>query len=540
MVSATPRQKRLTLIACILGSATVFIDGTIVNVALADIRSDLDAGLATQQWVIEAYLLTLGSLLLIGGSLSDHLGRRRVFSFGTAAFGATSLLCAIAPSSEFLIGARALQGVAGAILVPGTLALIMSVFPEEERGRAIGSWTAWTGMATVIGPLAGGLLLGVGSWRWIFGISLIPVAATLFLIPRALPRELDAPAERGRLDFLGAVLCALGLAGLVFALIQQPTKGWDDPQVALSLVLAAVMLPGFVWHEHRTRSPMVPLSMFRARNFAVGNVATFFTYGGLSASTFLIVLFLQQIGGYSALEAGLVLMPVTIIMFLLSSRFGALADRIGPRALMGGGPLVAGAGLFLLVMADDDPTYLTELLPGVALFGLGLAITVAPLTATVLAAGKHHAGVASGVNNAVARVAGLIAIAVVGALMSAHFSGELDDAFATGSLAGPARSAVNDARARPLTDTVPGDLSRAEGAAARDVLRDASVSAFRFGIVISAVLTAAGGVVSALGIQNPRRRVDASECPGGAICGASQRVGAPEHAGAREPEPAPA
>jgi len=540
MASATPQQKRLTLIACILGSATVFIDGTIVNVALADIRSDLNAGLATQQWVVEAYLLTLGSLILIGGSLSDHLGRRRVFAFGTAAFGATSLLCAVAPNAEFLIAARALQGVAGAILVPGTLALIMSVFPEDERGRAIGTWTAWTGVATVIGPLAGGVLLGVGSWRWVFGISLIPVAATLFLIPRALPAELDQPSEPGRLDFLGAVLCALGLAGLVFALIQQPTKGWGDPQVAVSLVVAAVMLPAFVWHEHRTSSPMVPLSMFRVRNFAVGNVATFFTYAGLGAAIFLIVLYLQQIGGWSALGAGFVLLPVTVLMFLLSSRFGALADRIGPRPLMGAGPIVAGTGLLLLLRIDQDPSYVTELLPGVALFGLGLAMTVAPLTATVLAAGVQHAGVASGVNNAVARVAGLIAIAVVGAFMSAQFSTKLDDALATRSLDPRARAAVNDARSRPLTDTVPQDLAPPERAAARDVLRDSSESAFHLAIAIVALLTATGGVISAIGIENPRRRLAASECPGGAICGASRQVGAPEHVGARQAEPAPA
>jgi len=540
MASATPQQKRLTLIACILGSATVFIDGTIVNVALADIRSDLNAGLATQQWVVEAYLLTLGSLILIGGSLSDHLGRRRVFAFGTAAFGATSLLCAVAPNAEFLIAARALQGVAGAILVPGTLALIMSVFPEDERGRAIGTWTAWTGVATVIGPLAGGVLLGVGSWRWVFGISLIPVAATLFLIPRALPAELDQPSEPGRLDFLGAVLCALGLAGLVFALIQQPTKGWGDPQVAVSLVVAAVMLPAFVWHEHRTSSPMVPLSMFRVRNFAVGNVATFFTYAGLGAAIFLIVLYLQQIGGWSALGAGFVLLPVTVLMFLLSSRFGALADRIGPRPLMGAGPIVAGTGLLLLLRIDQDPSYVTELLPGVALFGLGLAMTVAPLTATVLAAGVQHAGVASGVNNAVARVAGLIAIAVVGAFMSAQFSTKLDDALATRSLDPRARAAVNDARSRPLTDTVPQDLAPPERAAARDVLRDSSESAFHLAIAIVALLTATGGVISAIGIENPRRRLAASECPGGAICGASRQVGAPEQVGARQAEPAPA
>jgi len=537
---ADARTKRLTIVACILGTSVVFLDGTVVNVALADIRSDLNAGLATQQWVVEAYLLTLGSLILIGGSLSDHLGRRRVFAFGTAAFGATSLLCAVAPNAEFLIAARALQGVAGAILVPGTLALIMSVFPEDERGRAIGTWTAWTGVATVIGPLAGGVLLGVGSWRWVFGISLIPVAATLFLIPRALPAELDQPSEPGRLDFLGAVLCALGLAGLVFALIQQPTKGWGDPQVAVSLVVAAVMLPAFVWHEHRTSSPMVPLSMFRVRNFAVGNVATFFTYAGLGAAIFLIVLYLQQIGGWSALGAGFVLLPVTVLMFLLSSRFGALADRIGPRPLMGAGPIVAGTGLLLLLRIDQDPSYVTELLPGVALFGLGLAMTVAPLTATVLAAGVQHAGVASGVNNAVARVAGLIAIAVVGAFMSAQFSTKLDDALATRSLDPRARAAVNDARSRPLTDTVPQDLAPPERAAARDVLRDSSESAFHLAIAIVALLTATGGVISAIGIENPRRRLAASECPGGAICGASRQVGAPEHVGARQAEPAPA
>jgi len=456
MASATPQQKRLTLIACILGSATVFIDGTIVNVALADIRSDLNAGLATQQWVVEAYLLTLGSLILIGGSLSDHLGRRRVFAFGTAAFGATSLLCAVAPNAEFLIAARALQGVAGAILVPGTLALIMSVFPEDERGRAIGTWTAWTGVATVIGPLAGGVLLGVGSWRWVFGISLIPVAATLFLIPRALPAELDQPSEPGRLDFLGAVLCALGLAGLVFALIQQPTKGWRDPQVAVSLVVAAVMLPAFVWHEHRTSSPMVPLSMFRVRNFAVGNVATFFTYAGLGAAIFLIVLYLQQIGGWSALGAGFVLLPVTVLMFLLSSRFGALADRIGPRPLMGAGPIVAGTGLLLLLRIDQDPSYVTELLPGVALFGLGLAMTVAPLTATVLAdVDERDAGIASAVNNAIARVAGLVAIAAIGAIVASQYDARLMEALGGTGEQPAVRAAVGALGSRPFAVEVP-------------------------------------------------------------------------------------
>jgi EmrB/QacA subfamily drug resistance transporter len=538
---ATPRQKQLTLVACILGSATVFIDGTIVNVALPAIRSDLNGGLAVQQWVVEAYLLTLGSLILLGGSLSDHLGRRRVFRFGTAAFGATSLLCAVAPSTGVLIAARALQGVAGAILVPGTLALIMSVFDESERGAAIGRWTAWTGVATVIGPLAGGVLIGIASWRWVFAVSLVPVAATLMLIPRAVPASMDEPAEAGPLDLFGALLCSLGLAGLVFGLIEQPNRGWGDPVVFVPLLASAVLLPAFLLHERRTASPMVPLVMFRIRNFAVGNVATFSTYAGLGVVTFLLVLFLQQISGYSALEAGLTLLPVTVIMFLLSRRFGALADRIGPRPLMGAGPIIAGAGVLWLTMLDADSTYLGGVLPGMVVFGLGLSMTVAPLTATVLAAGEEHAGVASGVNNAVARVAGLIAIAVIGAAVAGQFAAQLDDAQAKRSLAPAVSTVLDDARNRPLTDSVPSGLPPAQAQEAHGILRSSSVSAFRVGMGIAAFLTALGGVVSAIGIRTPRRAVAAADCPGGAICGASEQVGRePAPARRAQPEPVPA
>ncbi|HEY4278705.1 MAG TPA: MFS transporter, partial [Conexibacter sp.] len=324
--------KRWTLTACILGSAVVFLDGTVVNVALPLIAKDLNSGLSAQQWVVEAYMLTLGSLILIGGSLGDLLGRRRVFAAGVSGFGACSLLCAIAPTTELLIAARALQGVAGALLVPSTLALIMDTFSERERGAAIGSWTAWTGISTVVGPLGGGLLLEVVSWRWIFAVNVIPVALTLLLLRHAP----EGHRERGTpIDWIGATLCALGLAGPVIALIEQPGRGWGDPIVAAPIVIGIVLLAAFLWWERRAPAPMLRLEMFRIRNFSAGNLATFTLYGGLNISTLFLVLFLQQVGGYSPVAAGAATLPVTVIMFSLSKRFGGLADRYGPRRFMG-------------------------------------------------------------------------------------------------------------------------------------------------------------------------------------------------------------
>ena len=538
----TPRQKRLTLVACITGSAVVFIDSTVINVALPAIRADLDAGLAAQQWVVEGYLLTLASLILIGGSLSDLFGRRRIFALGTALFGITSLLCAIAPTEEALVAARVVQGAAGALLVPSTLATIMAVFPEDERGRAIGTWTAWSGVSTVIGPLAGGALVDIASWRWVFAIGLIPIAVTLYLVLRELPACMDArAATRPRVDWLGATLCALGLAGPVFALIEQPSRGWDDPLVFVPLVAGIVLLVLFVWQERRTPDPMLPLDLFRRHNFAVGNLSTFLIYGGLGAAMFFLVLFLQETAGYSAFEAGLALLPMTMILFALSSRVGALADRLGPRIFMGGGPIVGGAGLLLLVFVDKDADYLTQVLPGVSLFGLGLALTVAPLTATVLGdADQRHAGVASGVNNAIARVAGLFAIAVVGAIVSAQFVHEVDNRLGDRPLSPAARHAVEDARARPLTTSAADDAPPPARRVLRDTFENASVSAFRVGIGGSGVLVVLGGVISAIGIRNPRRKVAAAECPGGAICGASEDLAHDEPLPMPVQEPQPA
>ena len=519
------RQKRLTLVACILGSAIVFIDGTVVNVALPAIRRDLDAGLAEQQWIVEAYLLFLGSLILIGGSLSDLFGRRRVFALGTALFGVTSFLCAMAPNPELLIAARALQGIAGALLVPSTLATIVAVFPEDERGRAIGTWTAWSGVSTVIGPMAGGALIEVASWRWVFALNLIPVAATLYLIATAMPESLDEHEAHPHVDVLGAILCALGLAGPVFALIEQPRYGWSDPIVFLPLVAGLLFLAAFIVQERRSPKPMLPLGLFRRRNFAVANIATLVVYAGLGAALFFLTLFLQETAGYSALAAGVALLPLTLMLFFLSSRFGALADRYGPRFFMSAGPILGGAGLLLLMMVDREADYVTQVLPGVLVFGFGIAMTVAPLTATVLGdADEHQAGIASGVNNAVARVAGLLAIAAVGAVVSAQFVSALDSRVEGQSLSAPGQDAVAEAKKRPLAGDVPSSVPADERAELENDFEESSVSAFRVGVGISGVLVMLGGVASLVGIRNPRRKVAAAECPGGAICGASEEV----------------
>jgi EmrB/QacA subfamily drug resistance transporter len=283
------RTKRLTLIACILGSMVVFVDGTVINVALPSIRDDLDTGLAAQQWIVEAYLLTLSALLLVGGSLGDLLGRRRIFTAGLVGFGATSVLCALAPTAELLVAARALQGVAGALLVPSSLSVITSTFPADERGAAIGTWTAWAGIAAVIGPFGGGLLVDTASWRWIFAINVPLVLATLVLVRTAVRESVDTESSH-RIDVLGALLAGLGLAGPVFALIEQPTHGFTDPIVYLPALIGAALLVAFVLHERRSSYPMLPLGLFRSRNFAVGNAATLLVYAGLNAATFFVAI----------------------------------------------------------------------------------------------------------------------------------------------------------------------------------------------------------------------------------------------------------
>lgn len=511
----TERRKRLALVAAIMGSFVAGLDATAVNVALPAIRTDLGGGLAGQQWVSNAYLLALGSLILVGGSLGDLFGERRVFSIGVGGFGAVSLLCAIAPSIEFLIVCRAVQGAFGALLMPSALAVIVAAFPREERGGAIGSWTAWSGIATVVGPLAGGYLVDAVSWRLIFAVNIPFVVATLVLVSLAVPPRAPGIAH-ARVDWLGAALTFFGLAGPVLALIRQPVVGWGSPEVWGPGVGGLVLLGAFLAHERRTPTPMLPLGLFKRRNFAIGNLQTFAMYGGLGITFFLLVLFLQEVAGYSALGAGFALMPSTIVLFLLSKRMGRLADRFGPRLFMGLGPLTAAIGLALMLRLGAHVNYFTDLLPALLVFSLGLASTVAPLTAAVLSdADESNAGIASGVNNAIARVAGLIAIAAIGAVISAQFSSTLDQNLAGIRLSASARSAVAQAHHETLAHVD----ARRTGVEVAHAVQAASVEAFHVGIGISAALVALGGILGLAGIRNPRRVVRCEDCPGGQLAG---------------------
>jgi len=518
--------KRLTLIACIVGSGITLLDGTVVNVALPTIQRALGGGLAGQQWVVNSYLLTLGSLILVGGSLGDLYGERRVFALGVSGFGLASIACAFAPSIGFLVVARAIQGVAAALLVPSSLAVIVNTFSESERGAAIGSWTAWGAIAGVLGPLAGGELLAIASWRWIFLIDVPLVILCLGLILYAIPGTPQRTRGERHVDVPGALLCALGLAGPVFALIEQPRLGWSSPAVVVPLVAGVLLLAIFLWWESRADDPMLPLRLFRRRNFSAGNTETFAMYGGLAIVFFFLVLFLQQIGGYSPLQSGLATLPVTIVMFFLSRRFGALADRFGPRFFMGAGPLVAAFGLLLFQNTGVKADYVSEVLPPLLLFSLGLSMTVAPLTAAVLAGMEHDAGIASGVNNAIARVAGLLGTAAVGAVIATSFSSAIDSRLSGQPLSAAARAAVKEAKRLPLGSPNVHGVPPGQAHAVRAAAESASLHSFHLGVGIAAALVALGGLVGVLGVRNPRAEdIHAESCAGGQLVGASSELG---------------
>ncbi|HEX6117293.1 MAG TPA: DHA2 family efflux MFS transporter permease subunit [Solirubrobacterales bacterium] len=538
--------QRWTLVAAIMGSTVVFLDATVVNVALPAIADDLDAGLSGQQWVVEAYLLALVALLLVGGSLGDKFGRKLMFVAGLVGFGVTSALCAIAPTAEVLIGARALQGIAGALLVPGSLALVASAFEGEARGRAVGTWTAWTGIATVLGPAGGGVLVDQLDWRWIFWVNVPLVAVTVLLTLRHVQESKDPEAVPG-IDWVGIALSALGLGGPVFALIEQPSYGWSDPIVFIPLVAGIVLFALFIVWERRAAHPMLELSLFKVRNFAVANMATLAAYAGLMGGFFFITLFLQQTAGYTALEAGLATLPTSLALFVLSPRFGRMASGTGPRLPMTVGPIVGGIGLLMFMRVDAGADYLTEVLPAVVVFGLGISAMVAPLTATVLdSVDERHTGIASGVNNGVSRVAGLLAIAVLGAVIAARFSSAIDDDLAGVALSPAAEEVVEDAQAKPLGAAETGDLDPGEASTVTAAVTGASESSFDLGVGIGGALMIVGGVVAGIGIRNPDRSKPHEEsAPRAATAGECGRCpgdpaghGVPE--GEAQPEPAPA
>jgi EmrB/QacA subfamily drug resistance transporter len=496
------RAQRFVLVASILGSFVAFLDASVVNVALPAIRDNLGGGISAQQWIVDAYLVTLGSFILLAGSLSDLFGRKRVFAAGLIGFGVTSLLAAIAPSAMILIVARGLQGATGALLVPSSLAIIIANFSGPDQGKAIGTWTAWTGIGFIVGPLLGGALVDIGSWRWVFAINVVPIAVTLAVLAR-IPAE-PPRAEKGHVDLPGAILCAAGLAGIIYGLIEAPGHGWGSPAIYVPLGGGAIAFAAFLLYERSAAHPMLDYRLFANRNFAMGNVATAAIYAGLTAFTFVLTVYLQQVSRYSAVGSGLALLPVTVLMFLLSPVAGRLAGKHGPRWFMTFGPVIGAAGFLLLLRMHADAPFFTEVLPGILVFGLGLACTVSPLTAAILGdIDQRHAGMGSAINNAIARVAGLLAVAAIGALIAARFASAVD-ANPRDHLPRRSQAFLAEARRRPLVTSVPKDAGANGDVQA--TLEDASVDALHVALRAMAGALVVGGLISAVGIRNPKRQ----------------------------------
>jgi EmrB/QacA subfamily drug resistance transporter len=404
---------RWILLATVLGSSLAFIDATVVNIALPMIGRDLDADAAGLQWTVNGYALSLAALILLGGSLGDRYGRKRVFMIGVGWFAAASLLCGIAPNVEFLIAARMLQGIGGALLTPGALAILEASFVPEDRSRAIGAWSGLSGVGGALGPFLGGWLVEVADWRLIFLINLPPALLVLWVTARHVPESRN-PAAAGRLDVAGVLTGAIGLAGLTYGFTAWPMHGPGSPVVLGSLAVGVLGMAAFVLTERRSAHPMLPLEVFRSAAFSGTNLVTFLVYAANGGVFFLVVLNLQVVAGYSPLASGIALLPVTGLMLLLSARAGALGQRIGPRIPMTAGPLICAVALVLMSRIGPGASYLTHVLPAVIVFGIGLSLLVAPLTATALGAlDDAYAGIASGVNNAVARAASLLAVAVL-------------------------------------------------------------------------------------------------------------------------------
>jgi EmrB/QacA subfamily drug resistance transporter len=422
---ATPapptREQRLILTIAILATFVAFLDGTVVNVALPAILKEFGGGIALQQWVVDAYLITLGALILVAGSVSDLYGRLRVLRVGIIGFGIASLAVGLAPTGAVLIAARLLQGAAGALLVPSSLALIMSNYRGAAQARAIGVWTSATSSAMIVGPILGGLSVDLATWRLAFVINVLPIAGVLWLLTRLEQRDVRVAGTH--IDAWGAALCALGLGAAVYALIEAPTRGWSDAGIWVPAGAGVALLVAFVWRQRGAAAPMMPLALFRVRNFAWGNVATALIYGALALVSFLIGVYLQEGPGLTATEAGLAQLPIVFMMILLSPRVGGLAGRIGPRFFMTTGPLIMAAGTLLFLTVARDFSYWAQVLPGILVFGVGLALTVSPLTSAILGAiDTARSGIASAINNAVSRIAGLVMIALLGAIVGGQLN----------------------------------------------------------------------------------------------------------------------
>lgn len=491
------RGQRWTLVAAILGSGMAFIDGSVVNVALPAIQRELNASAAQLQWVVEAYALFLSSLLLAGGALGDRLGRRRVFMIGVGLFTVASAACALSRSADLLIASRALQGVGAALLVPGSLSLIGANFAQAERGRAIGTWSAMSGVAAAIGPVAGGWLVEHYRWTWAFFVNLPIGAALLLVCAYRVPESRNTP-DASRIDVPGAALATLGLAGIVFALVQAPLRGWAAVDVLIALALGIGGLALFVRTEARSAAPMVPLGLFRIGDFAGANLLTLLLYAALGGGLYFLPLNLIQVQGYGAAAAGAALLPFIAIMFALSRAAGHIVDRFGPRLPLIAGPLVAAAGFALFMLPGVGSGYWSGFFPAIVVLGLGMAVTVAPLTTTVMnAVGSEMAGVASGVNNAVSRAAGLLAVAGFGLLMAWGFEQQLAQSLSGLHLPAAATDAVLQQRDRLAGIVPPPGLDAAGAAALKQAVGGAFVSGFRQVMGVCALLALLSGISAA-------------------------------------------
>jgi EmrB/QacA subfamily drug resistance transporter len=494
------------LAATILGSSIAFIDGTVANVILPFLQKDLNATVVGVQWVVEAYALFLSALLLVGGSLGDRYGRRKIYVVGISVFAVASIACGLAINISQLIAARAVQGVGAALLVPGSLALISSSFSREKRGRAIGTWSGFSAITTAIGPVLGGWLVENVSWRAVFFLN-IPLAVAVVVISVWKIPESRNKADHGSLDWRGALLVTIGLAGLVYGLIESSNVGFRNPIVILSLVCGVVALGLFVVNEAKAVNPMVPLKLFRVRNFLGANVLTLLLYAALGGTFFFLTLNLIQVQRYSATAAGAALLPFVALMFGLSRWSGGLVDRFGARLPLIIGPLVAACGFVLLALPGESTNFWTSFFPGVTVFGLGMAISVAPLTTTVMASvSEEKAGVASGINNAVSRVAGLLAIAVFGVVMFHSFSKNLLEKLSGFQLTEDLRVAIYQQRVRLAGMEVPGNLALETRQQIEHAISQSFVAGFRLLMIISAALAIGAALSSWWFVDNSGAR----------------------------------
>ena len=496
-------RGRWILAATILASSMAFIDSTVVNVALPALQTSLNATAADVQWVIESYALLLSALLLVGGSLGDHYGRRRVFLFGVVIFAVASGLCGFAATIQLLIAARAFQGFGAALLVPGSLAIISNSFPEEERGRAIGVWSGFSAITTGIGPVLGGWLIEHVSWRAVFFIN-VPLAVVVVLISLRHVAE-NSDRESTRIDWLGAILAALGLGALIYGLIESSQIGFNDRSVIVALAAGVVVLILFLFIEARLSSPMLPLKLFRSRTFAGTNLLTFLLYAALGGTLFFLPLNLIQVHGYSPTAAGAVLLPFILIMSFLSRWSGGLVTRYGPKIPLVLGPVITALGYLLFLLPGIGGNYWTNFFPPVVVLGLGMAITVAPLTTTVMnSMAQNRAGIASGVNNAVARTASLVAIAVLGVVMIYVFKTNLNRRLTSANLPTSVVESVQTQSARLAAIDIPPNLNAESQQLIRDAIDQSFVSGFKWVMLVGAALAVGSAFIALFWIGGPR------------------------------------